>query len=247
MLSNALNDHINAFKTTFKLLLSRKLWGYFIPGLIIFFFYLIFSSVTFFTFKILEVGKFLPFVGTYFFKGINLTHNFIDGFYFLTYYFFVVTLFSPINTFLSEKVETEVNGNRFTIGFLGLMRDLLRTILIVVLAGLILVILKLFVYTTFSIFGIGFLSPYITFLITVFFTGFNSYDYALERHRVGIKDSFAFGKHYWQYMLLTGFVFYFFLSIPLVGVILAPFFYTTVGSYCYLKISERSKQVNVQQ
>jgi uncharacterized protein involved in cysteine biosynthesis len=86
--------------------------------------------------------------------------------------------------------------------------------------------------------GISFLTPFISALLIGFFTGFNSYDYALERHHISVFKSWGYAFRHPLQMLLTGGVFTFLLFIPFIGVVIAPVLLTMVGTINYLRIKE---------
>jgi uncharacterized protein involved in cysteine biosynthesis len=89
------------------------------------------------------------------------------------------------------------------------------------------------------IFGLGFLTPYMTIIFIAFFTGFNSYDFSLERYDYSVAQSWGYAFSHPLHMITTGLIFTGFLAIPHIGIVLAPVFLTMVGTLSFLKIRNR--------
>ena len=145
---------------------------------------------------------------------------------------------------LSQRVETRETGKEFPSNWSKFFNDLLRTMGVVVLGGMI----YFFVYLIWTIFawllGISFLSPFVSLILISFFTGFNSYDYSLERHDVSVAQSWIYAFSRPLQMMLTGGIFTLLLYIPLLGVVVAPVLLTMVGTINYLKLEERKNKIS---
>jgi CysZ protein len=153
--------------------------------------------------------------------------------------FFVLTLLSPFNTVLSEKFDTELTGRKFEGGFIRILNDFLRMILVVILA----LILEFFLMGVWWILDwilpFGFLSPLVYFLIGSFFFGFAFYDFSLERHGVGTLGSLGFAFKKPLHMIATGALFQLVFMIPVAGIILAPVLLTMISTAVYVKMHEK--------
>ncbi len=157
--------------------------------------------------------------------------------------FFILTILSPVNTFLSEGVDKELTGKTVGFDFIRLISELLRMILIVTIA-LFLEFLFMGVWWLFAwIFNIGFLNSTVFFLSASFFYGFSFYDYSLERYEIGLGGSFRFAKRYFFPTLVTGVFFMGMYYIPVVGVAIAPVVATVVSTHVFLKSTGRLHQI----
>src|SRR5690554_509940 len=236
----AIRDHYYALKRAFNLLFQGHFSYYFIPGILIaVFFYA-------YLFIIENIAGFFgliahtPWVGLYMEPAVNSVFEWVNSLSLFIYQFTIITLLSPFHTMLSQKVETFETGQKFSPNWFKFINDLLRTIGVIIVGGVIYFI----IYMLWSIFArlldISFLSPIVSMVLVSFFTGFNSYDYSLERHNIGILTSWKFAfKHPLQLILTVG-IFTLLLFIPLFGVVIAPVLLTMVGTVNYLKIAEKA-------
>lgn len=231
----AIQLHINAIKIVAEQLKKGRFLLYFLPGLLVSFFFLSFYSL-------IREGE-----GIFsFLENIPLIGNFLSGmvkstfgvFYYIViqiYIFFVLTILSPFHTFLSEGVDTELTGKTYPFNGIQIIIDFLRMIGIVIIA-LILQFFFMGVFWLFSwMFGLHFLNSAVFMLISAFFIGFSFYDYSLERYKVGIFSSLGFSfKNAWT-TTLTGLLFLGLYSIPYIGIILAPVLITMISTVVYLQ------------
>lgn len=239
VLMKFITDHFYSVYRTFNLLTQGRFLLYFLPGVvlaIIFFFYLqSLNTVN----NFLGIVSYIPFIGDSLETGINKVFGWAEGFSFFVFQFVVITLLSPFHTVLSEKIDREETGSNFENSWSKIINDLVRTIGVAVLGGLMYLFVKLIWLIVAYIFGIGFLTPYMTIVFVAFFTGFNSYDFSLERYGYSVAKSWMYAFKYPLHMILTGLIFTGFLAIPHIGIILAPVFLTMVGTLSFLKIRER--------
>ena len=120
---NAINDHFFALKLSVLQLAKGKIWLYIIPPVAVaLFFYSIFAFFHNIS-EGAEVAKKLPWVGEYVTTGVQKTIGFMVWITDEFYKFFILTLLSPINCLLSEKVDNEVTGAKFDGGFVRVMKD----------------------------------------------------------------------------------------------------------------------------
>jgi CysZ protein len=165
---------------------------------------------------------------------VNGTLSFLFGFalkillwylFFIIHKYIVLMLVSPLLAYISEKVDEEITGNKYTFNAEQLMRDVYRGILISLRNLFIeLGFMLLFFFISFipligwmiSLVGLFFASAY--------FYGFAMMDYTNERRRLKISESVAFIRKHKGIAMGNGMVFSFFFLIPWLGPLLAPIF-----------------------
>ncbi|MDG2463664.1 MAG: EI24 domain-containing protein [Crocinitomicaceae bacterium] len=160
--------------------------------------------------------------------------------------FFILTVLSPVNTFLSEAVDTELTGKLVGFDFIRFFNDIIRMIFVVIIV-VFLEFLFMGVWALFAwIFGLQVLSPTVFFLSASFFYGFAFYDYSLERYEIGLGGSFRFCEKYFLPTLVTGVIFMGLYYIPIVGLAIALVLATVISTHVFLKSTGRLDQVNQQ-
>jgi CysZ protein len=169
-------------------------------------------------------------------KSVSQTGHFLSFIFHQLAIFFILTLLSPINTFLSESVDTDLTGKTVGFGLVRLVNDFIRMLFIVIIA-ISLELLILGIWSLISwIFGVQFLNPTVFFMTAAFFYGFSFYDFSLERNEISIMGSIRFAKKYSFPTLVTGIFFSILLLIPILGLALAPFIITIVSTHVFLTI-----------
>ncbi|TNE54541.1 MAG: hypothetical protein EP338_06910 [Bacteroidetes bacterium] len=241
----AINDHILGLKISIEKLMQGKFWLYLIPALVIGILY--YASASYME-QYEENTWFasVPWIGSYLNKGAVAVMGFASYLLFMFYKFLVLTALSPVNCLLSEKLDNELTGAKFSGGFVRIITDLLRAVFILVVA----------LFLNFMIMGIWWLFAWITgfhaidsliyWLINSFFLGFAFYDYSLERYGEAIFSSFGFGFGRMLHVLLTGALFNLIYLIPYAGILLAPFLVTMVSTVVYLKTKGKLTQTKAE-
>ena len=238
---NALKDHYYSIKRSLTLLFQGHFLLYFIPGLFLALLFFIFSQGLSLVGSSFGFLGSIPWVGQYIGAAVNTTFGWIYGLSIFIYQFTILLLYSPFNTLLSQKLEAKETGKELIYDWVQIFKDILRLIGIVFIGGF-LYLGAYLIWTIFAwILGISILSPFVSLVLVGFFTGFNSYDYSLERHKVGVIESWGYAFRHPLHMVLTGLLFTFLIFIPIIGVVLAPVLMTMVGTLNYLRIKERSK------
>lgn len=240
---NAILDHLYAFKKTFLLLMNGKFLLYFIPGIIIAIFYLWYLQSVSTVDNYLDIVTYIPWIGNYLEEGKNILFSWIEGISIFIYQFIIITVLSPFHTLLSEKIDTHESGNKFNFGWDKIVNDIVRTLGVVILGGLLYIGIKLIWVLLAWIVGISFLNPIVSAILIGFFTGFNSYDYCLERYDISVYKSWKYAWKHPLHMLITGGIFSSLLYIPYIGVVLAPVFLTIMGTLCFLRIRARENNI----
>ena len=234
-----ITDHFYSVYRTFNLLIQGRFLLYFLPGValaIIFFFFL--QSLNTIN-NNLGIVSYIPYFGDSLETGVNKVFEWAEGISFFVFQFIVITLLSPFHTVLSERIDREETGSNFENSWSKIINDLVRTIGVAILGGLMYLFIKLVWLMVAYIFGIGFLTPYMTIVFVAFFTGFNSYDFSLERYGYSVAKSWTYAFKHPFHMISTGLIFTGFLAIPHIGIVLAPVFLTMVGTLSFLKIRNR--------
>ena len=147
-------------------------------------------------------------------------------------YFFLFSMFggylllivlSPVYSWLSERVERELTGRTYSPGVCGFLRDILRGVGIA-LRNLLLqtgVSILLFFFSFLPL--VGWLSPLLMLLASAYFYGFSLLDYAVERRRLGVRDSVRYVNRRASEATGVGFVFSLALMVPFLNLFVCSF------------------------
>ncbi|MDX1651631.1 MAG: EI24 domain-containing protein [Brumimicrobium sp.] len=238
---NAVKDHLFALKRSFELLIKGHFLLFFLPGVVIAILFIMYTQGLKSASESLNFVSHIPWVGNYMQGAVDTVFGWIEGISIFIYQFTIITLLSPFHTVLSERVDEKETGIKFKSGWEKFFTDLLRTIGIALLGGIIYMFVKLIWWLFSWSLGLSFLDPYISLIVLGFFTGFNSYDYSLERYGASVGKSWVYAFSHPLYMIITGVIFSLLLMIPYVGVVIAPVILTMVGTLCYLRIEQRKK------
>jgi CysZ protein len=231
----AIQLHINAIKIVADQLMKGHFLLYFLPGLLVSFFFMSFFTLIREGENAFSFLESVPLIGSFlagFIKGtFGVLHYLILQFYI----FFILAILSPFNTFLSEGLDAALTGKEYPFNFIQIIVDFLRMVGLVVMA-LTLQFFFMAIFWGFSwILGLSFLNTLVFALISAFFIGFSFYDYSLERYKAGIFSSLEFSlKNAWT-TTLTGLLFLAIYSIPFIGLIFAPVLLTMVSTVVYLQ------------
>ena len=231
MILKELLQGMKAYHQAVKIIAKFNLWSYFIiPGII----------SLFLTLLLIFLGViYLPDIAGY--LNENIVPGFLKGeitvivttiflwifllfFNFMVYKYIVLILFSPILSFLSEKVEMLVLRNeQVRFAFKNFISDIFRGLLINIRSIVREIIFTLLCWLLLIIPGIGaFVSVVLIFSIQAYYSGFGLVDYTLERKRLSVKQSIHYSKeHRWDITGIgTGFMVLF--MIPIIGWSIAP-------------------------
>jgi CysZ protein len=242
--------HIIGLTKTFRDLGNGKYLIYFIPGIIV---AILFWQVFIVLGTVETSVSFLdniPILGTFLGWILGGALGLLKFIFTQLFVFFVLTILSPFNTLLSEKVAFDLTGVKIKFDLERFISDLIRMIFIVLVA----VILQLFFFFIYfiisSILGLGFLDEAVYFVISAFFYGFAFYDYNLERDQIGVFGSLRYAFSNMLLVSLTGafflllytigsffvgsFTFSFLSILPNLGIIAAPVLTTILATYVYI-------------
>lgn len=242
--------HIIGLTKTIKDLGKGNYLLYFIPGIVV---AVLFWQVFIFLGTVETSVSFLeniPLLGTFLGWVLGGAFGIIKFITTQLFVFFVLTILSPFNTLLSEKVAFDLTGVKIKFDLERLISDLIRMVFIVIIA----VILQLFFFFIYfivsSVLGLGILDKAVYFLISAFFYGFAFYDYSLERDQIGVFGSLRYAFSNMFLVSLTGgfflllytigsffvgsFTFSFLSILPNLGIIAAPVITTILATYVYI-------------
>lgn len=238
-MKKVIDYHITAAKETFNVISQGKFLIYFVPSLTITLIFIFF----FYSFdSLFETGNDSESAGWLSSTWSKITSVF-DFIVTQLYIFVVITLLSPFNTLLSEKLDNHLTKQDFPFSMVRLINDFFRMVLIVILA-ILLEFLFLGVWWLFCwIFGISDTIFYkiMTFLISSFFFGFSFYDHSLERYKVNVFGSIGFAFSNILTLIITGSIFnllYYFPYIwetSFIGIIIAPVLTTMISTIVYIQ------------
>lgn len=231
-------NYNNVFSHFIKLLSTKRLYKYLIPGLIVSIIYLSIG----FSFGWFDPQPHINPDELSFWKKMWLKLS-SGGLWFskMLYEIIVITFFSPIMAMLSERCDSILSGRKFNFTVERFLTELARTVGIVITA-LFLGWIALGVWKVFTWF-----IPFpewtnlaIVFVIKAFFFGFNFVDYSLERYLISIPKSWRYAFRNPVMMIVTGSLFSIVFAIPYIGVMLAPFV-ATLFSNAYWQEKEMVK------
>lgn len=239
-MKKSINYHLASIKTVFELLSKGNFLIYFIPGIVI---TLLFVCINFFSG--LVFGDSMPSENAGWFSiAFSKIGSVVDYLLIQLYIFFVLTILSPFNTILSEKLDTKLTGNTFSFSIIRVINDLIRMILIVLIAMLLQFVFIGIWWLISFITGIDdtFIYDVIAFLISAFFFGFSFYDHSLERYEINVPGSIRFAFSNVLLITITGIIFkllyYFpyFWEVSYIGIVIAPVLTTMISTVVYLKV-----------
>lgn len=233
----AIRNHITGIQITFRALAQGKYLTYFIPGLVItlLYWFVVLRTRNFGDSLLVETEiSWLEQIESYINSGIE---GIFSGFEFMLtqlYIFTLLTLLSPFNVALGERLDEELTGNSYSFTISRFVKDFFRMILVVSLA-LFLEFSFFFLYWILSwILPFGFLDVYVYQLITAFFIGFSFYDFALERYHKSVGSSLYYAFEKPLSMILTGLLFLLLFQIPIIGVPIAVVLSVMISTVVYL-------------
>lgn len=231
----AIQLHISGISGTFAELGKGKYWLFFIPGLVVALLFWQIFLVTETVQNSFSILQNIPFIGSYLHSGVEGTFSVIQFVFNQIFVFFILTVLSPFNTILSEKIDSSITGKKYSFDFVEMLNDLLRMIFVVILSLFLEFFFMLIYWIVSSILGIGFLDQIVYFVIAAFFYGFSFYDYNLERSKIGVFKSLGFAFSNILLVALSGCIFLALYYIPFVGVVIAPVITTIITTIVFLK------------
>ncbi len=235
----AIQLHYNALIKMIMLLSKGKYLLFFLPGLVIAFIFWQFFLLSETAEESLSVVNNVPLIGEYLQAGIKGTFSLLEFILEQIFIFFILTLLSPFNTILSERVDTDLTGRSYPFDIFQVLSDLMRMIFVVGLA-VTLELITLGVYWIISwIFNLGAIDQVMYFIIAAFYFGFSFYDYSLERYHQGVFTSLGFGFSKMLLLILSGSFFLLIYNIPYIGVVFAPVLTVIISTIVYVNATNK--------
>jgi len=243
-----INYHIKAISNTFEELFKGNFLLYFIPGAIItiaYYWFLSKASALSGAANLASDISWFDWILGYVNSGVKGVFSVFGLITEQLYIFLVLTVLSPFNTYLGEKLDAKYTGQKFEGGLIRFVNDLIRMVFVVIIA-LVLEFLFIGLYWILSWF-IGFepLDSIVYFCITAFFFGFSFYDFALERYEAGVFSSLGFAFTKPLTMILTGGIFLAIYNIPIVGIPLAPVITLMISTLVYLYATKKIQPIEI--
>lgn len=232
----ALQTYWQSLGNTFILLAKPNLWIYLVPAIVIGILFYILGS--FFPNNI-EAVESSNWISNGFQYSVNWLISFGSSIGDFMYKFIILSLLSPFNSLLSEKVDNSMTDSKFDGGVSLMIRNLFRTIAILAVStGLYLIAIFCW-WLTSKIIGLHALDSVVYFFISAYFIGFSFFDYSLERYDKGISSTLQFGFKNKITVLLSGLIFSLIYLIPKIGIIFAPFLVTLNSTLVFLQIENK--------
>jgi CysZ protein len=228
-------EAVKAYGAAVNLIISQKLWAYFLYPVLIFVLLLVGGTVLidqlseFLKEELLSLFHMEPAA-----PGSGLTSgilSFIVGIalriiFFIAYAivlkYLILILLSPILALLSEKTEEIMTGKKYAFSLSRFLKDIIRGILLSIVNMLIQLGLLLCCLLLMTIPILGWLSPFFLVIINYYFYGFTMIDYTSERYGLTVSQSIYFVRRNKGLAIGNGFIFAVLFAIPFLGVIVAP-------------------------
>ena len=143
-------------------------------------------------------------------------------FYFSLFKYLFLIIGSPVFAYLSEKVESIIEGKEYPITIQQLAKDIIRAIRLALRNTLWQTVYTISILLFSLIPVVGWVSPVIAFLIECYYYGFSMMDYSAERHKLTPSQSIEFISQRRGLAIGNGMVFYLMHLVPFIGWVLAP-------------------------
>ncbi|WP_297595899.1 EI24 domain-containing protein [uncultured Cetobacterium sp.] len=236
---------IDEYYKASKLIKEMKLtWGYFLGGaigvIILSFFYWISGFFGGWIFeKLSGIFKIQEHIFIIRWIIVFIVRSIMIGIYYFFFKAILLTLLAPFFSYISEKVETELYGTKYSFTFKENLGFVLRGIKIAgksffkeIIATVVVILLSFIPIVNFVV-------PILIFIIQSYFISYNFVDYTLERHNYSEKESIEFMKENRLAFTFGGGIFTFIYFIPLVGIVIAPLLAIVALTSSTLKIIKR--------
>ncbi len=154
--------------------------------------------------------------------GVLITVLFFIAFMYLSGHIIMI-IFSPLLSFLSEKVDNILTGQDFPFEWKQFFQDVLRGILISTRNMIIEIVVIVIMLIISFIPVIGWFTPVVLFLVSSYFYGFSFMDYTNERKGLTVSESVKYVRKHKGIAFSNGSIFSLFLIVPFCGVSIASF------------------------
>jgi CysZ protein len=229
-----IGHHFKALSWAIQKISRGKFIWYFIPGIL---FALLFWKIFDWTGTYVSSGEVQSdsWWSNLWSTSVEKTFSFLDFLFHQIYIFFILTLLSPLFTFLSEKVDETLTGEKVPFDLVRMFNELIRMIFIVSIAiTMELILMGCWAIVSWML-NLDFMDEYFNWTIAAFFYGFSFYDYSLERYQFSIRQSISFSRRNPLLTLMTGIFFSLIALIPIFGLAIAPVMATIISTHVFLK------------
>lgn len=158
--------------------------------------------------------------------------------FFFTFKYIIFILMSPLLSWVSARMEKKILGQvrqsklnllqEFIRGLRLALRNIIRELLLVLI----------FIIMGVALPFLSWLIPISVFLVQAYYAGFGNMDYSLERYG-DVRQSINFVRDQKGFAIGNGAVFLLILSIPVIGMLLAPFLGAVSAAHHLIKPHER--------
>ncbi len=161
-------------------------------------------------------------------------------FYFSLFKYLFLIIGSPVFAYLSEKIDSILEGKEFPFNYLQLMKDAWRSIKLALRNTLwqTVYMLSLLLLSLIPVFG--WISPVIAVSIECFYYGFSMLDFSCERNKLSPAQSIDFIGRHRGLAIGNGLIFYLLHFVILVGWIFAPAYAVVAATLSLHKIKMAS-------
>ena len=152
--------------------------------------------------------------------------------------YLVLILLSPVMAYASERTEEVLTGNEYPFEWAQFFKDILRGILIALRNGLIELTLSILLWL--SVLLMPILSPVsvvLLFLVSSYFYGFSTFDYAHERRRTGVSESVKRIRSQRWTVIGNGSLFNLVMKVPFLGMVVGPILASVGASIAFVENS----------
>lgn len=164
---------------------------------------------------------------------------------FITYKEFVLIFFSPVLTYLSEKVEKLVyNQDPPSFTLKSMFYEIFRGIALLIRNLFFMLLFTLISWLVIFIPIIGTIaSPILILIVQSYYTGVGLADITLERKKYTVKQSIAFGRENKSRMMGLGLGFIIILMLPVIGWFFAPGLGVIAATVTSLEIIDKGNNI----
>lgn len=203
---------LNSFGYAMRLIHKEKLYGYFIPSIIIaILFYVLFSSGSY-------LGGGVSFMEDWWLIGwlVSSSKTFFVFLSFMVFEFLVLVLLSPISSYFAEKTREDIRGDKLGFSLAVFLRSLRRMLVIITVGFLMQIGLGILLWLLSFILGDRFYEI-ASMLNLAFFIGFSFFDFGLELDEINSRNSWRYARKNWMACIAIGLVFHLGVYLPQKG------------------------------
>lgn len=234
---NSLLFHWHGIRITLQQLLQGRFLIYFLPGIILtaaFYIFQLYLEKLQYSYLMESEFSWLDWIYSWINAGTTTVFTVLEAVFMQVFIFTVLTLFSPFNTHLSERLDAELTGQEFDHSWARFFNDFIRMLFVVILALMAQLAFLVAYWSVAWIVGSDLLNSIVYFTFAAFFFGFSFYDFSLERYGKGMFETFNYSFSNPLKTVLTGSIFLLIYKVPYIGIPLAPVLAVMISTIVYL-------------